>query len=71
MHIKLGDQKRCNFLGISTVTFQRESGSPLKLKDVMFVLGLKKNLSFVAVLQYHGCEMIFVKGNAFLRHIAT
>jgi len=33
MHIKLRDDKRYNMTGIVTVTFQRDSGSPLKLKD--------------------------------------
>lgn len=37
---------------ISTVTFQRELGSPLRLKDVMFFLGLKKNLISVAFLRH-------------------
>lgn len=71
MHIKLGDEKRYNVTGIGTVTFQRQSSSPLRLKDVMSVLGLKKNLIFVTVLEDHGCKVIFIKGKAFLRHIAT
>jgi len=70
MHIKLGDEKSYNVTSIGTITFQRESGSPLRLKDVMFVLSLKKNLIFVTVLEDHGCEVIFIKGKAFLRHIA-
>ena len=45
--------------------------SCIRLKDVMFVLGLKKNLIFVAILEDHGCEVILIKGKAFLRHIAT
>lgn len=44
MHIELGDDGRYNMTSICTVAFQRESDSPLRLKDVMFVLGLKKNL---------------------------
>ena len=56
---------------IGTVTFQRELGSPLRLKDVMFILGLTKNLIFVAVLENRGYDVIFSKGKVFLRHIAT
>jgi len=37
----------------------------------MFVLDLKKNLVFVAVLQDCGYDVIFSKGKACLRHIAT
>jgi hypothetical protein len=71
MHIEIGDDGRYNMTRIGTVTFQRESGSPLRLKDVMFVPGLKKNLISVAVLEDHGYDVIFSKGKAFLRHIAT
>jgi len=56
--------------GIGTVTFQRESSSPLRLKDVMFVLSLKKNIVSVVVLEDHGYDVIFNKGKEFLRHIA-
>ena len=51
MHIEMGDDRRYSATGIGTVTFQRESGYPLRLKDVMFVPGLKKNLISVAVLE--------------------
>jgi hypothetical protein len=71
MHIEMGDDGRYSVTDIGTVTFQRESGSPLTLKDVMYVLGLKKNLVSVAMLEDHGYDVIFSKGKAFLHHIAT
>ena len=71
MHIKLGDEKRYNVTDIGIVTFHRDLGSPLKLKDVMFVLGLKKNIIFVVVLEHCGYDVIFSKGEPFLRLIAT
>jgi len=37
----------------------------------MFILGLKKNLNSVAVLEDRGYDVIFRKGKAFLRHIST
>ena len=39
---------------IGTITFEREFGNPLLLKDVMHVLGLKKNLVSVAMLEDNG-----------------
>lgn len=39
LHIKLGDDGRYNMIKIGTFTFQRESSSPLRLKDVMFIPG--------------------------------
>jgi len=66
MHIEMGDVGRYSVIGIGTVTFQRESASPLRLKDVMIVLGLKKNLVSIAILEDHGYDVIFNKGKAFL-----
>jgi len=37
----------------------------------MFVPGLKKNLVSIVVLEDCGYDVIFCKGKAFLRHIAT
>lgn len=70
-HIELGDDRRYNATEIGTITFNRESWSPLHLNDVMFFLGLKKNLIFVAILEDHNYDVIFSKGKAFMRHIAT
>lgn len=68
MHIEMGDDGRYNTTKIGTVTFQRETFYPLRLKDVMFVLGIKKNLVSIVVLEECGYDMIFGKGNGFLRH---
>jgi len=70
MHIELEDEGRYGATRFGTVTFQRDSGSPLTLKDVMFVLGLKKNLVFVTVLEGCGYDVIYNKGKEFLTNIA-
>ena len=67
----MGDDGRYSATRIGIVTFQRESGSPLRLKDVMFVSSLKKNIVFVVVLEDRGYDVIFNKGKTFLRHITT
>ena len=46
MHIEMGDDGRYSAARIGIVTFEREKTSPLLLKDVMFIPGLKKNLIF-------------------------
>lgn len=61
INIKMEGDGIYNMTWIGTVTFQRELGSP-RLKDVMFILGLKKNLVFVAALEDHGYDMIFNEG---------
>lgn len=45
--------------------------APLTLRNFMYVPGLKKNLVSVAMLEDTGYHVIFLKGKAFLRHIAT
>jgi len=69
-NIEFGDDGRYNTTGIGTITFQRQSSSHLRIKDVMFVLGLKKNLIFVVVLKESGYDVIFSNMKIFLRHIA-
>ena len=71
INIELGDDGRYSATGIGTVTFHRESGSDFRLKDVMYVPGLKKNLISVAVLEDRGYDVVFSQGKAFLRHITT
>ena len=51
--------------------FKREHGAPLTLTDVKYVSGLKNNLVSVAMLEDKGYDVVFSKGKAFLRHIAT
>ena len=46
---------------IDTVNFRRESSSPLTLKYVMYVSGLKKNLVSISMLEDHGYIVIFIK----------
>ena len=51
VHIEMGNDSRYNATGIGTISFERESGKPFILKDVMHVPGLKKNLISVAMLE--------------------
>ena len=68
MHINMGDDERYSATGVVTISFQRELGSPLRLKDVMFIPSLKKNIIFVAILEDRVYDVIFSNGKAFLRH---
>ena len=70
-HIKMGDDGRYSATRISTISFDRESGKPFKLKEVMHVPGLKKNLISVAMLEDKGYDVVFSEGKAFLRSKAT
>ena len=66
MHIEMGDNGRYNAIGIGTITFERESGNPFLLKDVMLVLGMKKNLASVIMLEDKGYDVVFSDGKSFL-----
>jgi len=68
MNIEFRDDRRYYATGISMVTFYKESGSHIRIKDLMLVPGLKKNLVSVAVLEDCGYDVIFSKGKEFLRH---
>eukprot|EP00253_Pinus_taeda_P029284 PITA_29284 len=71
MQIEMGDDGKYRVLGEGTVLFQREHGAPLTLTDVKYVLGLKKNIVSVAMLEDKGYDVVFSKGKVFLRHIDT
>eukprot|EP00253_Pinus_taeda_P026851 PITA_26851 len=70
-NIEFGDDGMYNVTSIDIVTFYRAFGSLPRLTNVIFVLGLKKNLVSTAVLEDRGYDVIFKNGNIFLRHIAT
>ena len=67
----MGDDGRYSVTGIGTISFERESGKPFVLKEVMHVPGLKKNLISVAMLEYKGYDVVFSEGKAFLRSKTT
>ena len=71
MRIKIGDDGKYSVSGVGTVTFQREHGASITLANVKYVLGLKKNLVSVAMLEDKGYDVVFSKGKVFLRHITT
>ena len=71
VYIEMGDDGRYSATSIGTISFERDSGKPLILKDVMHVLGLKKNLISVAMLEDKGYDVVFSEGKAFLRSKTT
>ena len=71
VHIEMGDDGRYSATNISTISFERESGKPFILKEVMHVPGLKKNLISVVMLEDKGYDVVFSEEKAFLRSKAT
>ena len=68
--IDFGHDERYRTTSIGTITFQRENRFHLRLADFLYVPSLKKNLVSVAILEDLGYDVMFRKGNVFLKHIA-
>ena len=52
--------------GRGTITFQRESMSPMMLRDVFFVPRMKKNLISVSMIEDRGLEVSFLDAHVHL-----
>jgi hypothetical protein len=59
LDIVLRDKRAVSVVGIGTVAFQRESLHPLKLLQVLYVPGLKKNLVSVSCIEEKGYVVTF------------
>ena len=57
--IEMGNDAKCRAAGRGTVTFQRKSGLPLMVRDVLYVLGITKNLISVSALEDKGYVVSF------------
>eukprot|EP00253_Pinus_taeda_P023126 PITA_23126 len=69
--IAMCNDEKYSVSGIGIVIFQREHGAHLTLTDVTYVPRLKRNLVSIAMLKDRGYDVVFSKGNIFLRHIIT
>ena len=61
IEILLGDDHTMRVVGVGTVTFERESLPPLKVMDVLYVLGMK-NLISVSAMEEKGFDVTFSGG---------
>ena len=55
----LGDDHTVREVGVGTVSFERESYPPLRLTEVLYILGLKKNLVSVSFIEDKGFVVVF------------
>lgn len=66
LHVELGDNAKYAVKGAATTWFQLESGDSLHMRDVLFVLGLKKNLLHISALDDRGYKVAFLNGQVFV-----
>ena len=64
--MELGDNGTYAIEGIESTALKLESGWTLHLEEVLLVLGLKKNLLSVGVLEDKGYTVAFTRGKAFM-----
>jgi hypothetical protein len=66
LEVVLGDEQVVKAVGSGTVSFQKESLSPMLLREVLYVIGLKKNLVSVSAIEERGYEVLFHDGQVLL-----
>ena len=58
--VKLGDDYQYPIKGSGESSYNLDSGKSMKMKDVLFVPGLKKNLLSISALDAKGMRVAFV-----------
>ena len=64
--VKLGDDYQYPIKGSGESSYKLDSGKSMKMKDVLFVLGLKKNLLSISALDAKGMRVAFVDGQVLM-----
>ena len=64
--VKLGDDYQYPIKGSGESSYKLDSGKSMKMKDVLFVPGLKKNLLSISALDAKGMRVAFVDGKVLL-----
>jgi hypothetical protein len=59
IHVELDNDAKYAVKGVGTILFQLESGGLLEVKDVLYVLGLRKNLLSVSAMEDKGFVVKF------------
>jgi hypothetical protein len=68
LHVVLGDNARYNVKGVESSSFQLDFDISLQLSEVLYVLGMKRNLVFVSSLEDKGYKVIFFEGKVIAWH---
>jgi hypothetical protein len=68
LHVVIGDNARYNVKGVGTSAFQLDSDIPLQLSEVLYVIGMKRNLVSISALEEKGYKVTFYKGKFLAWH---
>jgi hypothetical protein len=64
--VTLGDDYQYPIKGVGESNYKLDSGTPMKMKDVLYVLGLTKNLISISTLEKKGLKVSFIYGEVFM-----
>ena len=64
--MKLGDDYLNPIKGSVEASYKLDSRKSLKMKDVLYVLGLKKNLLSISALDAKGIRVAFIDGQVLM-----
>jgi hypothetical protein len=64
--VTLGEDYQYPIKGVGESNHKLNSGNSLKMKDVLYVLGLKKNLLSISTLQKKGFRLAFIDGEVLM-----
>ena len=64
--VKLGDDYQYPIKGSGEPSYKLDSGKSMKMKNVLFVLGLKKNLLSISALDTKRMRVSFVYGQVLM-----
>jgi hypothetical protein len=66
--VTLGDDYQYPIKGVGESNYKLYSGTPMKMKDVLYVFGLTKNLFFTSSLDKKGFRVSFIYGEFLMWH---
>ena len=64
--VKLGDNYQYPIKGVGEESYQLELGKLLKMKDMLYVPGLKKNLLSISGIEKKGFRVVFMDGQVLM-----
>jgi hypothetical protein len=64
--VKLGDDYQYPIKGVGEASYKLNLGKPLKMKEVLYVPGLKKNLLSISTLDKKGFRVSFIAGQVLM-----
>ena len=64
--VSLGDDYQYPIKGIGEASYKFYSGTPMKMKEVFYVLGLKKKLLSISSLDKKGNRVAFIDGRVLM-----